>query len=402
MLAAHGGRAVDERAADALIKESGYKQPVKEHMCEKQEFKDDNVYQSGVGHGKKDDVSNKSRAPTKIASSSSGGLGATPRVKQRILKKRDSAGSECRKCLADDFKATDDEPDGREKMEQEELFTEAQMQVENTPIWMIMLQKMMGVQADEVLGAVHMTTARLESLEVMLDKAHIENRNKFGHLEKNIDESEEKTKVQIATIEDRLQKLEFCGGQRVKGVAQPRGWKAMHVFLGGWPDCRLHRAEADHPGRRRHDLQAPRGGQDEVLRPVLLKDVWADLQGQSAAGSDRHGQLLHPAVLEEGRRRRRDRRNKDDADDDCRTSQRAVRTSSPCSTATTTPLSNYYLITIRGARRRSSSRRRASGGRSRRGPRQHWHGSTSSALWANERAPPPTEGTEAREAGARF
>lgn len=195
--------------------------------------------ESGYGHGKKHKVPTRSTTAGRPSAASSSSAGATPKVKQRVLKRHNTAGSDCKKCLDADFVEADDD-DRTRTGQDKELVTDAEILAEATSPWMRVLQSMMDAQADKMMKAVGVDTKRLDEVEVKSNKNYKETSGKFDRIEKRIVIADSTSKAQIASIEDRLEKLEICGGAQNWGTAQATltpTWVLRHVILGGWADC---------------------------------------------------------------------------------------------------------------------------------------------------------------------
>lgn len=113
------------------------------------------ILEGGLGHGKKHNVPTRSATRSTTAgrssAASSSTAGATPKVKQRLLKRHDSAGSDCRKCLESDFMGAEDDKDEQRLGRDKEVVTDAEMIAESEPHWMIVLPAMMDAQTDKVM-----------------------------------------------------------------------------------------------------------------------------------------------------------------------------------------------------------------------------------------------------------
>lgn len=196
---------------------------------------DDGPTEGGVGHSKKHKAATRSTAAGRGSAASSSTTGATPKVTQRALKRHDSVGSDCKKCMDADFIAA------AKPMEQEkEPITDVEMIAEAPPPWMITLQTMMNAQTDKMMATVGMNTNKSNDVEVKLDRNYTETQGKFERIEKRLHDAESHSKAQIASIEDRVQRLEIGGASASKEQPQPQAtaaWVPRHAILGVWPDC---------------------------------------------------------------------------------------------------------------------------------------------------------------------
>lgn len=100
-------------------------------------------------------------------------------MNQRLLKRHDSAGSDCMKCLDADIMEADDN-DQKATNQDKEFVTDAEMMAESPPPWMIVLQSMMDAQTDKMMNAVGVNTERLDEIEVNVDRNYNERTSKFG------------------------------------------------------------------------------------------------------------------------------------------------------------------------------------------------------------------------------